>query len=308
MGCRATLTCAPYHADPPAFGEKLAWAESNAVIFANSVLGARTLKTPQFMDLAAAICGYVPLTGPMTDEGRAPGIVFDLGALPPDIYGDPLTFELIGLVAGEMAGARIPLLVGIPAGQHKDRLRSLCAALGVSGSMPMIHVEGSTPESTDAVAIAMQTGLYAARSELTGTHLREAARRLGRGREGELAAVALGAPHLGLGELASIATHTEGFRVPVFLSVGRDVHAEAQQSGLAEELVELGACFVRDTCTYYGPLMAERSGIVMTNSAKWASYGGVGLPIEPALGSLDECCASAVAGACLYDGGWLDVV
>ena len=136
MGCRPSFTCAPYQHDPPARGEVIGWSESNAVIHANSVLGARTAKHPDFLDLCIAVTGRAPETGVYLDENRAARRIIDVSQPP---GADDAFWPLLGWLAGECAPDRIPLIRGV-AGASADDLRALCAAFGTTSAAPMLHV------------------------------------------------------------------------------------------------------------------------------------------------------------------------
>src|SRR5690606_9457194 len=144
MGCRPSFTCAPYLLDSaPTEGEAIGWAESNAVIFANSVLGARTAKHPDFLDLFIAMTGRAPLAGVCLDENRAAQRVIDVAAV---AGADDLFWPLLGWLAGRASPDRIPLLRGVGAAS-RAQLQALCAAFGTTSAAPMLHVEGVTPEA-----------------------------------------------------------------------------------------------------------------------------------------------------------------
>ncbi len=170
LGCRPTFTCAPYQlADArPGLGEQVAWGESNAIAFANSVLGARTNRYGDFMDVAAAITGRVPDAGlHRTDERRA-RVVLSLGDdVPPALLDEDSLYPVLGIVIGRLAGARVPAVVGLPPGVGEDRLKALGAAAASSGSVALFHVVGSTPEAA-TLADALQG--TAPEEELSGIH------------------------------------------------------------------------------------------------------------------------------------------
>ena len=141
MGARPTFTCAPYLADDiPRAGEDIAWSESNAVIFANSALGARTAKHPDYLDLFIAMTGRAPETGVYLPENRRAGIVLEVDC---PVGHDDALWPLLGWVAGSMSPDRVPLLTGLEvAAPNRDDLRALCAAFGTTSAAPMLHVAG----------------------------------------------------------------------------------------------------------------------------------------------------------------------
>ena len=193
MGCRPSYTCAPYQHEPPARGEVIGWSESNAVIHANSVLGARTAKHPDFLDLCIAVTGRAPETGVYLDENRAARRIIDVSQPP---GADDAFWPLLGWLAGECAPDRIPLIRGV-AGASADDLRALCAAFGTTSAAPMLHVEGVTPE-------AHQVAPDADRMGITAADLAAAWRTLNDGPEA-VELVALGSPHASAAECRALA-------------------------------------------------------------------------------------------------------
>ena len=176
MGCRATWTCAPYQLMPrPAFGTHVAWAESNAVVFANSVLGARTQRYGDFIDICCAVTGRAPAAGLHLDEGRRATSVFRVDAIPSALLADEAVHAAIGLLVGEAAGSSVPAVVGLPAspGTTEDHLKALGAAAASSGSVAMFHAVGVTPE---APTLAAATGGVPAATDVTLAYRRPACR------------------------------------------------------------------------------------------------------------------------------------
>jgi predicted aconitase len=149
MGCRQTWTCAPYQLpERPAFGEHLAWAESNAIVFANSVIGARTGRYGDFLDICAAITGRVPNAGLHLTKRRRAQVVFDVHGLPGRLLDEDAAYPLLGHVVGAETGNLIPVVDGLPPGVSEDRLKALGAAAASSGEVALVHVTGSTPEAS----------------------------------------------------------------------------------------------------------------------------------------------------------------
>src|SRR2546428_8759536 len=149
MGCMPTWTCAPYQLpNRPELGEHVAWAESNAIVFANSVLGARTNRYGDFIDVCAAICGRVPDAGLHRDDARNARIVFRLGDDIPDrLLHDPILGALVGHVIGMNAENDVPAIVGLPSDTSEDLLKALGAGAASSGAVAMFHAVGVTPEA-----------------------------------------------------------------------------------------------------------------------------------------------------------------
>ena len=296
MGCRPTWTCAPYQLEwRPALGEHVAWAESNAIVFANSVLGARTNRYGDFIDICAAITGRVPEAGLHLDEHRRGRIVFRLSDdIPARLIHDEVTPTCVGHIVGKESGTDVPVVVGLPLETGEDRLKALGAAAASSGAVAMFHAVGITPEAPtleDALGgnepareiVVTLARLRAARDELTTVE------------GGPIAAVSVGTPHLSLDELDGLAASVQRHppAVPFYANTGRDVSAGA---GALTALADAGVTVVTDTCTYITPILHDIDGPVMTNSAKWAWYAPANLGFDVVFGSMEECVRSASLG------------
>lgn len=296
MGCIPSWTCAPYQlADRPGLGEQIAWGESNAIAFANSVLGARTNRYGDFFDICCAITGRAPNSGLHTDEGRLATMVVEI-LVPDHLLDDELLYPLLGHVLGQQAGNEVAVLTGLDARATEDRLKALGAAAASSGSVAMFHVAGVTPEAPTLEAAL--GGREARRTVVVEPDdLRTAKDALSKGR-GALGAVSVGTPHASLSEIEALSALVEGrSRVPFYVNTGRDVLLEAESSGLIDRLLDFGITIVTDTCTYITPIIGEVSGVVMTNSAKWAYYAPGNIGVAVALGSLEDCVRSAASGS-----------
>jgi predicted aconitase len=310
LGCRPTFTCAPYQlADArPALGGQVAWGESNAIVFVNSVLGARTNRYGDFMDVAAAITGRVPDAGLHRPENRFATVVIRVADdVPASIRTDDSLDPVLGVIVGRLAGNRIPALVGLPPDLAEDRLKALGAAAASSGSVALLHVVGSTPEAP-TLEEALGGRTPEAEHDVTMDELREVRRALGGEAGGPLAAVSLGTPHASAVELAAVADRLGGRRVApgieMVVSTGRDLLAAAEASGVAGRLADAGVELLVDSCSYISPVLRQPSGPVMTNSGKWAYYAPANIGAAVVLGSLAECVESAVAGHVVRDGSW----
>ncbi|RNE62135.1 aconitase X [Cryobacterium tepidiphilum] len=308
LGARATWTCAPYQiSSRPSCGTDIAWAESNAIVFANSVLGARTARYGDFMDIAAAITGRAPFIGLHVPANRVPTLEIDCSAIGAHVLATDAAWAALGFAVGRAAAEEVCILTGIdPAFVDEDRLKALGSTAASSGGVALFHVAGSTPEAvvagvawpvpgTRKVAITADA-LRAARDELTTAA----------GVGGQLDAVSLGTPHFSLTEFAKLAEVLDD-GVPfdpgcqVWISTSRAVLAAAQEQGYAEVCEQAGARFVVDTCTYLVPILSESVRTAMTTSGKWAWYAPGNLGIDVVFGTLEECVASARAGKVVRD-------
>jgi predicted aconitase len=307
LGARPTFTCAPYQlADTrPALGEQVAWGESNAIAFCNSVLGARTNRYGDFIDVAAAITGRVPHAGLHRTEARRATLVLRLADdVPAALRDADALFPVLGIVLGRRAGSAVAALDGLGPGQSEDRLKALGAAAASSGSVAMFHVVGSTPEAATLDA-ALQHHRPSIVELVRLSDLREARDELTTAAGDRLSAVSLGTPHASLAELERHAAMLGGRRVhrdvEMLVSTGRDTLTAAARSGISERLREAGVQLLVDTCSYIAPILKPSEGATMTDSAKWAYYAPGNVGARVVLGSTAECIRSAVAGRVIRD-------
>lgn len=313
MGCRPTWTCAPYQLpERPAFGQHVAWAESNAVVFANSVLGARTGRYGDFMDICAALTGRVPDAGLHRDEERRARLVVRLVGVAAEAFAHDELYALLGHALGKVAGSLVPALVGLPAHSSEDQLKALGAAAASSGSVALFHVVGRTPEapSLDACLGGRAPERHL---ELRPADLRTAWSELSTAAVGEpLAAVSLGTPHLSAAELRRLAERLAELEVApgvtLYAATGRHIAESLAAEGRLAAFGRPELQLVVDTCTYITPILRAPAGsVVMTNSAKWAWYAPGNLGLRVAFGTLDDCLASAAAGRVVRrQPAWLD--
>lgn len=301
MGCEPTWTCAPYQLrSRPALGDQVAWGESNAIVFVNSVIGARTERYGDFLDICCAVAGRAPSVGLHTDAGRRATILVDLD-LDETLLDDDLSYVALGLHLGRVAGTAVAVITGLDRRADEDRLKALGAAAASSGAVAMFHALGVTPE---AATLEQATGGAEPQSKVVvdGETLRNVVVGMGGGER--LGAVSIGTPHASVAELEDLATACAGLRtrVPFYVSTGRDVLASVSE--LVPVIQAFGATLVTDTCTYVTPIMNAPDGVVMTNSGKWAYYAPGNLGVEVVLGTLDDCVRSAAAGSVLRSGAF----
>ncbi len=310
MGVTPSFTCAPYHLETaPAFGQQIAWAESNAVVYANSVIGARTLKYPDYLDLMVAITGRAPNAGCHLGEGRLARLRIDVPC--PDAPDDAF-WPLLGYHVGKIATNAIPVVCGLetlPA--TPDDLRAFGAAFATTSAAAMFHIQGLTPE---AETIAQATGpagpdahVAVTRADLAATW----AELNGAGTDA-VDLVSLGNPHFSPGEFARLAALCEGRRiaegVEMIVTCGRDVHALAAAEGHLARIEAFGARVLTDTCWCFigEPVVPSKAKVILTNSGKYAHYGpaavGRGFRFASLAGCVEAACTGRAASGLP---GWL---
>jgi len=303
LGAQKSFTCAPYLLDSaPSLGEQVAWGESNAVVFANSVLGARTQKYADFLDICIALTGRAPLAGCHLDEWRRASLVLTLPPLGMLGQLDDSFYPTLGYLCGLRAGAHVPVVAGLEAARpSRDNLKAFCAAFGTTASAPMVHIAGITPEAPD-VAAALGGSGSAATCEITVEDLRATWQRLDASCESAVDLVSLGNPHFSSEECLTLAELCRESRksanVAVVVTLSRSVLAAMQQVGCAAELQRFGAELVTDTCWCMlgEPVVPPTASTVITNSAKFAHYGPGLLRREFRFASLAGCVSAACSG------------
>lgn len=300
MGARMSYTCAPYLLDTaPAAGDQIAWAESNAVVFANSVLAARTLKYPDYLDLCIALCGRAPLAGCHLDSHRKAGLRI---AVCRPAGADDAFYPLLGYHVGLLAGRRIPLVTGLENdAPGRDDLKAFSAAFGTTSGAPLFHMAGITPEALrPELAAGPQCAAEALR--IGAADLAQSWAALNSARNAAVDLVSLGNPHFSLSEFARLATLCRGRRrhaaTAMVITCGRAVFEQARQQGHIAEIEHFGATVLNDTCWCMlgEPVIAPTARTIMTNSAKFAHYapGLTGRSVHFA--GLAQCVQAACSG------------
>lgn len=261
MGIAKTCTCAPYFIGiRPKLGEHIAWAESSAVSFANSVLGARTNREGGPSALAAAICGVTPEYGLHLEENRIANVVIEVDCS----LQSTADFGALGSAVGKLVKRKIPAFSGIKSATE-EQLKVLGASMAATGSVPLYYVENITPEykvADEAEKISFT------QNELDTEH-----RSLDTGNP-KPDLVTIGCPHASLNEIEAVATMT-GNRKPTtkfWVCTSRKLKEEADKLGYTKTINEAGGRIVADTCMVVCPL--ERMGyeITGTNSGKACKY------------------------------------
>lgn len=295
LGCYGTSSCVPYYLGfVPRLHEHVAWAESSAIVYVNSVLGARTNREGGPSALAAGLTGRTPYYGLHITENRYGQIVCKLETPIRDLTD----FGALGAYIGKRVGDAIPVLDGLGRLPSTEELVYFGAALASSGSVGMFHIVGVTPE---AATLAAATGGKACESMIIGRgELEEGYEQLTSGKDRHVNLVAIGCPHCSLAQLAEVARLLEGKKVADGTALW--VHANAGIKGMAEQLgyvgviEEAGGRVTQDLCVVLS--IPEQLGFtsLATNSPKMAFYapGGNGLPAW--FGSVERCITAAVSG------------
>ncbi|MEJ2558110.1 MAG: aconitase X catalytic domain-containing protein [Anaerolineae bacterium] len=305
MGCVPTWTCAPYQTQMrPGFGQQIAWGESNAIVFANSVLGARTERYPDLLDICCAITGRVPAVGLHLSQNRAGEILMRLMDVPLPLQGDDSLYPVLGYLLGKIAQDRIPVITGLEVQPTEDQLKALGAAAASSGTVALFHLVGVTPEAPTLDA-AFQGHQPSQTVTITMEDLGGARRELTTASGSQLDMVVLGSPHFSLAEFKQLAPLLDGKHVhpdvQFLVTSSRAMTLLAKQAGYLAALEAFGGRVTVDTCILATPMLPPEIKMLMTNSAKYAYYAPGMLNTQVTFGSLADCVRSAVAGRVLRD-------
>ncbi|MBA3298008.1 MAG: aconitase X catalytic domain-containing protein [Acidobacteria bacterium] len=301
LGCQPSFTCAPYQtAFRPVFGEQIAWGESNAIVFANSVIGARTSRYGDFIDLCCAMTGRAPAWGLHLDENRRGQILFRLTGFRASQQPTDALYVAVGLLIGAKSDEWIPVIQGLPPPRSEDQLKALGAAAASTGAVALFHAVGITPEAP-TLPDAFNGSSPEAIVEITPADIRRTLQRLSTVRDGSpISAVCLGTPHFSRDEwnrLLPLLLEVQPARgVPIYVNTGRETLRELEQQGLAAALGPFTVVPVTDTCTYLTPILRQLDGAVMTNSGKWAHYAPGNIGVRVAFGEMEDCIQSAAEG------------
>tara|TARA_A100001037_G_scaffold280230_1_gene282794 strand:- start:4549 stop:5790 length:1242 start_codon:yes stop_codon:yes gene_type:complete len=317
LGAQPTFTCAPYQVGhEPKVGEQVAWGESNAIAFVNSVLGARTERYGDFLDACCALTARAPFYGLHVEENRKATVVVDATGVPETLKSRDVFYPVLGTWLGLELGSEISVIRGLPSTTTRDQLKALGAAGASSGAVALFHVEGVTPEaptvesilksaSDRPVANLTDESSFAGADlvrmiELEAHGIQAALERLSTAGDTErIDAVALGSPHFSDLEFRALHRCLRGRRlgVPFYVCTARDTLSEMDAAGISKDLRESGVEIVADTCVVVTPILEAKVGVLMTNSGKFAHYGPSNTGYDVLYGSLEDCVESSITGS-----------
>ncbi|MHA1771448.1 MAG: aconitase X [Candidatus Thorarchaeota archaeon] len=284
MGVITTCTCTPYLiGNLPHYGEHVAWAESSAVCFANSVIGARTNREGGPSALAAALTGRTAEYGLHLDENRHAQVKYEVQAE----LKETDDFGLLGEVIGARTKKQVPYITGIKDATTEE-LKSLCASIATYGGLGIFHIEGITPNRTpipDKVEIVTQEDLDEARLALDDE-------------DAEIDFISVGCPHASIKEIAKIAELLEGKQVTegktVWITTARPTKDLAIKMGFYDKIERAGAFLVSDACCAVAPLKGRFKGL-MTDSAKACFYARGKNKFKIKIRTVEECIREATS-------------
>lgn len=300
MGALPTWTCAPYQQGlVPAFGEQVAWGESNAVAFVNSVIGARTERYADLTDVCAALTGRVPELGLHLDENRKPEILISLEDFPPGVFEDARIYPLLGFVFGEIAGDRIAALNGIPRDVGLDQLKAFSAAAASSGAVGLFHMIGVTPEAAN-LRTCFPNAKPAREVRITRRMIDSAMDRINQGAGSLPDLIALGCPHYSPDQFSALEKLLDGRRVrpeiEFWVFTSRNTYKAIQDRGLLERIEASGVKVFTDGCCLQYPRQNWSFSCAMSDSVKYANYCFSQTGLDVVFAGTQECVETAVSG------------
>lgn len=292
LGAELSYNCTPYiDTNVPRYGEIVAFSESSATPFVNSVWGARSNREGANSALFAAITGYVPEYGLLFDENRKGDILVNVEA---DLDND-YCYHMLGM-CGKKIGHGIPVFTGIPKDVGPEALRNLGAELNTSGAYDMYHIIGVTPEAPD-----LETAFGGKEPKkvvtITNEDFEEILKDISLEGNREIDFVMFGCPHFTLKEARYIAEKVEGKKLKkdMWILTSSLVSQMAERMGLTEILEEAGAHIVPDSCPDQPCWKFLEGKIGLTESPKCAYYPqrrGIHFVIR----DLDTCIQAAITG------------
>jgi predicted aconitase len=287
MGIITTCSCTPYLiGNTPHYGQHLAWAESSAVCYCNSVIGARTNREGGPSALAAAITGKTPKYGYHLDEYRHGQLLVKVRT---PVKGTD-EFGVLGKIIGDRLvkiGKKIPYITGIPSATIEE-LKSFCASIATYGGTALFHMDEITPEylkypkPKDVTFEITQEDLVKTRTELIDDDIK-------------VDFVSIGCPHASIHEIAEIARLLEGKKVKkeFWITTARPTKRIADEAGYSKKIEDAGAKFAADTCCVVAPIKGRFKGI-MVDSAKACYYGRAKNRFKVKIGTLEDCVEEAM--------------
>jgi hypothetical protein len=305
MGITPTMSCTPYLFPEymPERGEHLAWAESSAVIFANSVLGARTNREGGPSALAAAIVGRTPRYGYHLDDERLAGVVVEVKCSVKDIADFGALSYVVGKQVGnatlwfaDLADQLPPLPEDVTAGgEAGDRLKTMGAGLAAYGAVALYHIAGYTPEALDLGEALVRPG--ARRLVIDSL---DPAYRIMDADPGlrQIDLVTVGCPHASLSEIRQIAEAVQGrhLATQLWVTTARITRDRAREAGWVEAIEAAGGQVVADTCAVVAPVRTLGITSMATNAGKMACYAPAHSKVKMRYGSLEQCVQAALTG------------
>ncbi|MBL7203775.1 MAG: aconitase X catalytic domain-containing protein [Desulfobacteraceae bacterium] len=295
-----TWTCAPYQQGIiPRFGEQIAWGESNAIAFANSVIGARTNRYADLMDICAAIIGKVPKFGLHLSRNRKAKMLIELKGFTASMFENDAIYPLLGYLVGEIASDQVAAVSGMPPSVTFDNLKGLFAGAASSGAVGLCHLVGITPEAQN-LEMCFQGSQPENVLQITPEMIADSEHRLQTVQSESVDWITTGCPHYSSAEFIRLSRLIGQKKVhqsvAFWVFTSRTVYAWIKENDILKQLADAGITVFTDGCPLQYPRESWNFSAAMTDSAKFANYcySQTGLPA--AFGSLGDCVNTAVSG------------
>jgi len=299
-----TSTCTPYLVgNVPIRGNHIAWMESSAVVYANSVMGALGNIEGIESSFAAAITGKIPYAGFHILENRRAKVIFQIDAT----LKNQADFDALGYFIGEALenlglSLDVPLLTGLnPAQATQDNLKGMGAAMATSGAVQLYHIEGITPEACVQRDSILEDPIKTEEIWVLDENIKQVYEKLSTSTESKVDLVILGCPHFSLNQIKDVALLLDGKRVHedvllwVFMPAGLKDLAKGQYFGRIIEMA--GGTIMIDTCPAVMQIKPEQVNVVASNSAKQIHYYSETIPgVTTWFGTLEDCISAAISG------------
>ena len=300
MRATPTWTCTPYqNGIIPRYGEQIAWGESNAIAFANSIIGARTNRYADLMDICAAVIGKVPKFGLHLTENRKARMLVQLKEITTQMFENEAIYPLIGYLLGEIAGDQVAAITGIPKNVKIDSLKGFCAAAASSGAVGLFHMVGITPEA-QTLEMCLHGNKPQNAYDITPELIKKTEDRLWMMKKDPVDLIVTGCPHYSPTEFNRLAKLINGKKVHgsviFWVFTNRSVYAWIKANGILADLTDAGVMVFTDGCPLQHPKETWHFTAAMTDSAKFANYCFSHSGFDAAYASTEDCVETAVRG------------
>lgn len=295
LGVIPTWTCAPYQeVKLPMLGDQIAWGESNAIAYINSVIGARTERYPDYFDICAALTGRVPYFGLHKRENRKGSILFSLDNIPNEILETDTFFAALGYLVGKESRSLIPVIDGIKQATC-NQLKIFSAAAASAGSVGLFHMIGITPEAQTLIkafqgekpqktVIVNESILQKSIDELSHNS-----------NDNEIDGILIGCPHASLQEIEEIdrllatTNFSSKFSKYFFIQISPQTEKLITANGFKERFLRKGGRLLVGTCLFHLPYLKAECSHYVTSSGKFAYYAPGELNANISFGSIKQC-------------------
>ncbi len=297
LGVLPVWTCTPYFGfNLPKLGEHIAWSESSAVAYANTVIGAKTNRQTAIVDICCGILGKTPETGMHLQKNRY-GDVLVLLKLDRELKS--WEYSALGYRLGKELGSKIGVVDGMLGSVKNEDLKSLCAAAAASGSVTLLHIIGVTPEAR-TMDEAFGSNKPMEEIIITEEDLLETRSEMCTVKEGKVDFVTLGCPHYTINEMIYVNDLLKGRKVnpeTTFWIYANSYAIDlAEKMGIRQNLEEAGIVIREETCMIISPISEWGFKTLMTDSGKCSYYGPAECGTDIIFASVEECVETAVSG------------